>query len=106
MAYPISIPDLTFAESIDLIVASEASILQDLNQILCNDFVTPILADTITSGADRLSLMTQVLNSVSCKECSMAKVVNSLSSLIVVDKNIATGVNESETGSNCSACGK
>ncbi|MGL4912260.1 MAG: hypothetical protein ACRC3Y_07485 [Romboutsia sp.] len=88
MAYPIVPPSISVSQAVDVIAASEASILQGLNDLFCNDFVTPVLTSTL-SNQDKLTTIANVLNIMACKENTVAGVINGLADIIVVNKGLA-----------------
>ncbi|MGG5460530.1 hypothetical protein [Clostridium sp. B9] len=102
MAYPANPPVLTNQQSIDVIIESEASILQGLNDLYCNDFVVDILASGDTPE-NQLTAMSNILNIMACKECTIAKILSAASKVLVVDKGIIDqgGTNG---GFDCSYC--
>ena len=106
MAYPLTQPTLSISESIDVIAASEASILQGINQIFCEDFVTPLLADNLTSGEDKLLLIGNVLNAMTSKECSIACILTNIADLLAVEKGLIPPTSSSvdPTDLKCSSC--
>lgn len=104
MAYPAADPVLSNQQSIDVIVESEASILQGLNQIYCQEFVTGLLNDLTMSAEDKLIVMGNVLNTMACKECTIANILESAAEFIAVDKDLVD-----QTGRvafNCDYCCK
>ena len=106
MAYPLTQPTLSISESIDVIAESEASILQGLNQIFCEDFVAPLLADNTILGEDKLLVVANVLNTMTVKECSIACILSNIADLLAVEKGLipptSSTVDPSEL--KCSAC--
>ncbi|MEG0297566.1 MAG: hypothetical protein RR620_12690 [Clostridium sp.] len=106
MAYPFTTPtQVTNLQAVDVIVAAEASILEGLNQLFCNEFVAGVLADTTTPVEDRFLIISNVLNTMACKECTVAKILTALSHFIVVDKGILpTTAPSSGSVTPCSLC--
>lgn len=102
MAYPATAPVLTNQQSIDVIVESEASILQDLNELYCVDFVDGILTDATLTDEDKLNAMSAVLNTMACKECTIANILESAADILVVDKDLVDP--SGNAGFNCAYC--
>ena len=107
MSYPMTPASFTISDSIDNIAAAEASILQGLNNIICTDFVTPLLATTpvdSAEGAERLTIMANLLNSMATKECTVASVLNAAANVIVIDKGLIGPSPASSDDFSCAPC--
>lgn len=107
MAYPLPSPlpatTLTNQESLDSIVQSEASILQGLNQLYCEEFVADLLAIPTADPKpeDRLLIMASILDLMACKECTVANVISAVSEVLSVDKGLISTTSSSEKCSYC-----
>lgn len=88
MSYPLTKAKFSTFESIDAITASQATILQGLNELFSVDFVDPLLADSNTSGENKILIISSVLNSISNKEASSADILSSLANLLSLEKGI------------------
>lgn len=92
-------PKLTDPESMDVIMESEANILQGMTQFLCSTFV-PSLKDIVetpndpTSGeiTQQVSLLKQLLCGYVAKECAMADLVAAIAKKTAVDNGIDPAV--------------
>ncbi|MGL5693808.1 MAG: hypothetical protein ACRCXA_07010 [Peptostreptococcaceae bacterium] len=88
MSYPVTPSTISISQAVDVIAASEASILQGLNDLFCNSFVSPVLTSTL-SNQDKLNTIANVLNIMACKENTVASVIDGLADIIVVNKGLA-----------------
>ncbi|MGL4656016.1 MAG: hypothetical protein ACRCWM_09035 [Sarcina sp.] len=113
MSYPMRTTDLfNVSDSIDNIASSEASILQGLNEILCTQFVTPLLSIAVTDPnsasfidpADRLTIMANLLNTMATKECTVASVLNAAANVIVINKGLISPAPTTSDDFSCTPC--
>lgn len=104
MSYPITAPVLTTQQSIDSIVQSEAIILQDLNDLFCTDFVGGLLASGTTIPAvEQFAIIRGVLNTMACKECTIANILQAAAKVISVENGILPSGTPAPP-SSCSYC--
>lgn len=96
MSFPVTDPVLTQKQSIDVISEAEAGISQCLADFLCNEIFPNITALTDTDV--KVELTKSILCSYTCKEKSIAAIMNGLSKKILADKGIVPG---GDTGNIC-----
>lgn len=102
MVYPVKCHNLTMQEIVEVIVASEASILQGLNKVYCEDFVNGIIDEECLSSKEKLDLMANVLNIMASKECTVANILESSADLLVIENCLVYPVCDKEY--DCSYC--
>ncbi|MGL4449756.1 MAG: hypothetical protein ACRCTZ_01025 [Sarcina sp.] len=116
MSYPMRDTNLfSVSDAIDNIASSEASILQGLNDLFCSEFVTKLLDPTVLdptspsyiTPTDRLTIISNILNSMATKECTVASILNAAANIIVVEKGLIAPSSPSSASSDdfsCNSC--
>lgn len=89
MAFPVTPASLTDSESVDVIAESEAGIMQCMADFFCNT-ILPAIA-LVPDIDDQIALTKSILCGYTCKEKSVAAVVDSLANKVLADKGLVPG---------------